>query len=158
MSQVVGVAEMKVSRSPSDVLITYSPGSCIDLTLFDPQARVGGLIHCMLPFSSADPERARSRPEMFTDTGVVALLVKVLDLGAEKKNLVAKAAGAAKLLDANGVFRIGERNHVVLKKVLEKNGIALAAEDIGGTMARTLSLRMDTGETMVRCRGREERL
>ena len=41
------------------------------LTLFDPLARVGGLIHCMLPSSSFDPDKARTRPEMFTDTGVV---------------------------------------------------------------------------------------
>jgi chemotaxis protein CheD len=158
MSLVVGVAEMKVSSQPAEVLITYSLGSCIGLTLFDPHARVGGLIHCMLPSSSIDPDKARSRPEMFTDTGVVALLVKLLDLGAEKKNLVAKAAGAAKLLDASGIFRIGERNHAVLKKVLEKNGIRLLAEDVGGTSPRTLSLRMETGETFIKCRGREERL
>jgi chemotaxis protein CheD len=158
MSQVVGVAEMKVSSRHTDVLITYSLGSCIGLTVFDPQAGVGGLIHCMLPFSTIDPEKARARPEMFTDTGVVALLVKMLELGAEKKNLVVKAAGAATLLDSSGIFRIGERNYAVLRKVLDKNGIPLAAEEIGGTAPRTLSLRMDTGETIIKCRGLEERL
>ena len=158
MNLVVGVAEMKVSSHPAEVLITYSLGSCVGLTLFDPLARVGGLIHCMLPSSSLDPDKARTRPEMFTDTGVVALLVKMLERGAEKKNLVAKAAGAARLLDASGIFRIGERNHAVLKKVLEKNGIPLLAEDVGGTLPRTLSLYMETGETTIKCRGREERL
>ncbi len=122
MNQVVGVADMKLSRTASDVLVTYSLGSCVGVTMYEPRARVGGLIHCMLPSSAIDPEKARAKPEMFTDTGLSLLLQKLFEMGAEKKNLVVKVAGASKLLDANGVFRIGERNVAVLRKVLEKIG------------------------------------
>ena len=61
MNQVVGVADMKVSRACADVLVTYSLGSCVGVTMYDPRIRVGGLIHCMLPFSTIDPEKARNK-------------------------------------------------------------------------------------------------
>ena len=154
----VGISEMLVTQSVDDVLITYSLGSCIGVTLYDAEAKVGGLIHCMLPLSRIDPERAKRQPPMFTDTGVPALLQEVLNRGASRKRLVAKVAGAAAPLTDNGVFKIGERNYTVLRKVLWKNEILIAAEDVGGTTARTMALYMDSGKTTIRSGGVEKEL
>jgi chemotaxis protein CheD len=158
MQCVIGIGDIKTSKNADDVLITYSLGSCVGLALFDPVARVGGLAHCMLPLSKIDPERAKHNPGRFTDTGVVALIQMLFDMGAERSRIVAKVAGASKLLDDRGVFKIGERNHVVLRKVLWKNNILIAAEDVGGTAARTMSLHMRDGRTTIKSNGREVEL
>ena len=151
--RTVGISDMAASNGRDEILVTYSLGSCIGLTLFDPVAAVGGMIHCMLPLSKLDPTKAAASPCMFADTGVPALLQAVFDLGAERSRLIAKVAGAAVLLDDGGRFRIGERNYSVVRKVLDKNEIAIAAEDIGGTIPRTLHLHMQTGKTIVKSRG-----
>ncbi|MBL7649696.1 MAG: chemotaxis protein CheD [Candidatus Hydrogenedentes bacterium] len=158
MKFVVGISEMAVSDRPEDLIITYSLGSCIGLTLYEPKLRIGGLIHCMLPLSKIDPARAVDRPCMFTDTGVPLLLATLLNMGAEKRNLIAKVAGAASLLDNNGSFNIGERNQVILRKLLWKNQILIQAEETGGTKARTMSLNMETGVTLLRSGGVEYEL
>ena len=158
MKYVVGISEMMVSNRPEDVIITYSLGSCIGLVLYEPRLQIGGIIHCMLPLSKIDPARAIERPCMFTDTGVPQLLGALLDMGAEKRNLIAKVAGAASLLDNNGSFNIGERNQVVLRKILWKNQILIQAEETGGSKARTLSLQLDTGLTLLRSGGIEYEL
>jgi chemotaxis protein CheD len=144
---------MKIAQAPGDEIITYSLGSCVGVSLYDPVLRVGGMVHCMLPASNIDPDRARVNPCMFTDTGVAALLQGLLNLGAEKRRIVAKVAGAAKLLDDSNTFRIGDRNRIVLKKVLWKNSILIAAEDIGGTIARTMTLHIDSGRVNIRAAG-----
>ncbi len=158
MQITVGISDMKVSNNPSDILITYSLGSCVGLTLHDPVAQVGGLIHCMLPLSKIDKERAKKAPCMFTDTGVPLLIQELLNMGAQKSRLVAKLAGAAKLLDDSNTFRIGDRNKVVLRKVLWKNDILISAEDTGGSVARTMLLYMDTGRTVIKSKGVERDL
>ena len=158
MNHTVGISDMKTTNRRDDVIVTYSLGSCVGLALYDPVAGVGGMIHCMLPLSKIDPAKAQANPSMFTDTGVPALLQAVFDLGAERAHLVAKVAGAASLLDEKGLFRIGERNHTILRKVLWRNDILIAAEDVGGTQARTLYLYMDTGRTVVRSGGQESEL
>lgn len=158
MLQAVGISEMLVTDRPEDVLVTYSLGSCIGLTLYDPSAGVGGMIHCMLPLSRIDPAKAAKKPAMFVDTGVTALIQRLLDAGASKRSLVAKLAGAAKLLDENGTFNIGERNHVVVRKILWKNDILISAEEIGGTVARTLYLHMDNGRVIIKSQGKEREL
>ncbi len=149
-TNIVGISKMAVSTEPMDVLVTYSIGSCIGLTLYDPVACAGGLIHCMLPLSRIDPLKARENPCMFTDTGIQALLQALFDRGARRRNLVAKVAGGSRILDEKGLFNIGEKNYYVVRKVLWKNDILIAAEDIGGTAKRTVSLYMATGETTVR--------
>ena len=104
MIHVIGISEMKISNTRDDVLITYSLGSCIGLTLYDPVAQIGGLIHSMLPLSRIDPEKSKVKPLMFTDTGVAALLQAMFDLGADRKNLIAKVVGAASIMDDKGIF------------------------------------------------------
>ena len=145
---------MKASDRPGDVLVTYSLGSCVGLALYDPEQQLGGLVHCMLPLSKIDKARAEQRPCMFTDSGVMRLINVLLERGAEKRNLVATVAGAARLLNDNNTFRIGDRNKVVLRKILWKNNILIAAEDTGGTIARTMWLHLDTGRTMIKAGGR----
>jgi chemotaxis protein CheD len=149
---------MVVSTKPEDVLVTYSLGSCIGLTLYDPSIPVGGMIHCMLPLSRIDPAKAAQAPGMFIDTGVTRLIQNLLNLGALKKRLLAKVAGAASLLDDNGTFRIGERNYVVLRKILWKNDILISAEETGGTITRTLYFYMDSGRVMIRSQRQEREL
>jgi chemotaxis protein CheD len=109
----------------------------------------------MLPLSKIDVAKAKANPCMFTDTGVFALLQAVSNLGAERKHLRAKVAGASCFLDEKGVFKIGERNYTVLRKILWKNDILIAAQDIGGTVSRTMYLYMATGETRIKSGGQE---
>lgn len=119
---------------------------------------MGGLIHCMLPLSKIDREKAKANPQMFVDTGVPDLLQKMFNLGAQRKRIIAKVAGCAQLLDEKKLFRIGERNYTVLRKVLWKNDILIAAEDIGGSIPRTMFLYMETGVTILKVRGQEVEL
>ena len=61
---------MLVSKEVGDEIITYALGSCLGITAYDPVAKVGGLLHVMLPLSSIDPGKASQRPYMFVDTGL----------------------------------------------------------------------------------------
>ncbi len=155
MLRIVGISEMFVSRDPEDVVVTYSLGSCVGLSLYDPVAKVGGMVHCMLPLSKIDPEKAAIKPCMFTDTGSMKLLQELFNLGATRGNLVVKVAGAASLLDEKGLFKIGERNYTVLRKVLWKNELLIAGEDVHGTASRTLTLYMKDGRVTIKSGGKE---
>ncbi len=151
----VNISDMKVSSNPDDILVTYSLGSCVGVALYDPLQKIGGLIHCMLPLSKVDPEKAKDVPYMFVDTGLPLMLQTLLNMGADKKRIIAKIAGGAVLLDDNGMFRIGERNHIVVRKLLWKNNILISSEDVGGTLARTVYLNINDGKTIIKSAGKE---
>lgn len=146
---IVGISEMAISDNSDEVLVTYSLGSCIGLTLYDPALQVGAMLHSMLPLSRLDQKKALSMPCMFTDSGVTRLLQAMFNKGAKRERLVAKVAGASSLLDKKRLFKIGERNYTVLRKILWKNNILIASEDVGGTCSRTMRLYIATGETTI---------
>jgi chemotaxis protein CheD len=148
--RTVGISEMRISRQKSDILVTYSLGSCLALSLYDPAIGAAGLIHCMLPQASIDPEKARRSPAMFVDLGVQTLLDQMIGQGSLKRSLVAKVVGCANVFDDRGMFRIGERNYLMLRKILWKNEILITAEDVGGTKARTMYVSVATGRVVLR--------
>lgn len=158
MDKVVDIADSTVSADPNDTIITYSLGSCIGMTLWDPEVRVGGMIHYMLPESSLSPEKAKLRPAMFADTGVPALFRAAFKCGAVKKRLVIKVAGGAQLLDDNGTFNIGKRNFVMLRKLFWKNNVLINSEDVGGSISRTIRLNVGTGKVTLKTRDGEVEL
>lgn len=157
-SRIVGIGDLIVSREPGDLIVTYSLGSCVGVTAWDSALQVGGMVHCMLPLSKADPERSRQSPGMYVDSGVSTLLEMLFGLGARRKTLAVHAAGGANVIDDEQRFRIGERNHAVLKKILWKNDLLLAGEDCGGNVPRTMKLYVESGRVTVVSGGQERGL
>ncbi len=148
---------MKIGRD-ADLIVTHALGSCLGLVVYDPVARVGGLLHAMLPLSKINPAKAQANPYMFVDTGVPGLFKALYEIGGQKSRMVVKAAGCGNPLGKNEMFKIGERNYTILKKLLWKNNILLETEDVGGTASRTVHFDVATGETVISSNGRKRKL
>lgn len=154
MKYVIAVGDMKCGGE-KDLLVTYALGSCLGLMVYDPAAKIGGLLHAMLPLSRINPEKAQANPFMFVDTGVPELFKAIYDQGGQKKRLIVKAAGCGNPIGDSDMFKIGDRNLTVLKKLLWKNNVLLTSEDTGGTDARTVQLDLASCQTIVSSKGRK---
>ena len=154
---IVGVADCRVGHTPGQVLATFALGSCIGLSIYDPKAAVGGLLHYMLPESSLDAQKAQQNPFMFADTGIKALFQAVAANGAQPRRMVVRLAGGAHVLDSQGVFQIGKRNYLAARKILWKAGILISAEAVGGEVSRTIRLDLATGRMWIREAGGVEK-
>jgi len=157
-SNFVGIGQMKISDNPDTVFTAPNLGSCLGIAVFDPIKRIGGMIHCLLPFSKNNPEKAQKEPYHFVDTGFVEMLQEFVRRGSEKKNLMIAVAGGSNISDENKVFEIGAKNYTILKKVLWKNNLLLKGEDCGDSISRTVTLQLATGEVWVRSNGTTKRL
>lgn len=146
---VVGMADCRIADGVGQVLATYALGSCIGLALYDPQTRIGGLLHYMLPDSTIDPARGKANPFMFADTGIPLLVEQVCGRGAIKRRLIVRAAGGAQMMDQENIFEIGKRNYLAMRKILWKAGILVHAEAIGGVHSRTVRLEIATGRFLL---------
>jgi chemotaxis protein CheD len=147
----VGIGQLAVSKDPNELLIAYGLGSCIGVSCYDPQAKVAGLAHILLP-SSEGKRSDEKEPARFADTGIDLLVKRLTESGALPRRLVVKIAGGAAVLGpANAEkFKIGVRNAEAIKERLKRHGLSPAATDIGGTRGRTLELHPATGKTFVR--------
>lgn len=156
MKQIVGVADMLVSDDTTHEIVTYSLGSCIGLVIHDPIAKVGGMLHYMLPDSTIDREKAFKNPLMFADTAIPRLFKASYTLGAKKNRIKIYAAGGAEILDQKGFFNIGKRNYMALKQMFFRNNVIIHKQNVGGNVNRTIRLQISTGDIYLKTSGSKE--
>jgi chemotaxis protein CheD len=155
---IVNVSDAKASSEVSDSIITYSLGSCIAVSLYDPGIKAGAMLHFQLPESVMDPAKAAGNPFMFADSGINAVFNMMLSLGAAKKRIQVKIAGGAAMATGPKGFDIGKRNHLAIRKILWKNGMFIEGEDVGGEVPRNLYLNIADGVVIVKAGGAEKAL
>jgi chemotaxis protein CheD len=158
MKLIVGVSDMKVSKDPEAVLITYSLGSCIGIAVYDTIAKVGGLLHFMLPDSNLDRDKAQRKPFMFADTGIPSLFKAAYQLGAKKQRMRVIVTGGSQVLDQQGFFNIGKRNDMAVRKIFHKNNVIIDYRDVGGNVNRTVKVMVKSGDISVKVSGQGEKL
>lgn len=150
---LVRMAELIVIKNGNAILSTHHLGAGLGIVIHDPVQQIGGLLHAMLPDSSAGLGRSGSRPGMFVDTGMIALMKKADELGAGAENLRVYIAGAGQIMDTNGLFSLGKVNHEAICHFLEKERLNVTAADVGGLVNRTIHLNTHTGEVRVKYSG-----
>lgn len=150
----VGMADLNICSSP-DALTTLGLGSCVGISLYDSVSKTAGMVHVMLPDSTKIKNNENFAK--FADTGIDALIEKMILAGANRNRLVAKIAGGAQMFafsSNNDMLRIGERNVEASKSKLASLGIRILAEDTGLNYGRTIEFYAGTGELYVKSVGK----
>ena len=150
----VGIADMKIGKG-NDLLVTYALGSCIGLCFYDQRTKTGALLHIMLPLNM---EPGRKNPLKYADTGIRETLRQLETQGASRSRITVKIAGGAKMFEVNGgnLGNIGQRNIESVHTILRIHPIRLLGEHVGGNVARTMLLDVDSGQSCIRSYGRPD--
>ena len=143
---VIGIGEFAVSPDPDALIVTHALGSCVAVCLWDPVARVGGMIHVLLPDSTINPTRAAEQPGAFADTGIPLLFRAAYEHGVKKSRCRVHMVGGATIsTGAASHPSICKRNVLAVRQILWRNGVLVEREEVGGTMARNVTLSVGDG-------------
>lgn len=143
---VVGVGDCRIAAQPALSIATYALGSCVAVVAWDWKAKVGGLLHAMLPDSSIDRARSVSDPFCYVDTGIVELVRRVEEKGGSRRSIRCCVAGGASMIVDPAMFEIGKRNYLAVRKTFWKMGLFIDQEDVGGTETRSVRLDLVNGQ------------
>ncbi len=155
---VVRVSGLIVAEAPA-TLVALALGSCVAIALYDPQAKIGGMAHVLLP--SAAMGRDQGQPGRFAQTAVPTLLERLIARGARAPAITARLVGGASMftsLAPPGTIQMGDRNVVAAREALHRNGIRLVGEAVGGDFGRTAEFDVETGRIRVASYLRGEQL
>ena len=153
----VNFGELRVSRNMAETLVAFSVGSGMAISIYDPIAKVGGLLNIVLPDSSMiSPLRAQFHPFMFADTGLSAFLDGLHNIGAQTEHLKVVLAGGAQIMDQADAFNIGNKNLQAVTSFLGERKLTIHHADIGGLFLRTLRLDMGNGDNLIQILGQTE--
>jgi chemotaxis protein CheD len=153
----VEIADFKVTKDSDSVITTLNLGSCVGIALYDPNRKIAGLAHIMLPDSTNALDN--SNPAKFADSALALMLQEMTKLGANKAALQAKIAGGAQMFfsPAGPASRIGQRNADTTSRLLRLYGIPILGQDVGLNYARTVELYSKDGSVVIKTAGRADK-
>ncbi len=138
--------------SNSKVVVDTILGSCVAICLFDSKFKIGGINHYMLPYWNGE---GLASPK-YGNIANEKLIEKMLKLGANKNNLVAKMFGGANQI--NSTINVGDRNILVAREQLNSYGIKIISESVGGNIGRKIRFNTETNEVLMKFLSKNENL
>ncbi len=135
----------RLFASAEAVQVSTILGSCVSVCLWDPEARVGGSNHFLLPDGTPPSPR-------FGVSATPLLLESVLEKGARRGSLRARIVGGACVIEAmrQTAQHLGARNVEVARERLAHERIPIVAEDVGGDHGRKLVFEVQSGMVMIK--------
>lgn len=152
----IGAGDINVTNLPTSRLITELIGSNVAVAVYDPEAKVAGLLQFLLPHFKLDKHSALKNPAVFADTGIPQLYRRCYKLGAEKERMRCYLVGGADVIDRSGSYHPGAENVRSALDVLTRNGVRVERQWIGGNVSRRLELSAADGRIRVFSVSREE--
>lgn len=147
-----------ISVQPGQLYLARSPmilqtilGSCVGVTFRSARLGAAALCHGVLPKCP----RGATSPDgyRYVDFSIRYLAAQFDALGVCRNELEIKLFGGADVLHVSasrpGNPTVGDQNCRVALKVLEEEGLAVAASDLGGLSGRTIQFDTETGEVLV---------
>ena len=139
-------AQMHVASAPCAIKTLL--GSCVAVCLWDPEARVGGVVHYLLPHG----RDGRAETGRYGNLAIPALIRAVCALGGSAGALKAKVFGGARVLPslrpANGPS-LGDSNVAAARELLAAQNVPVVASDVGGERGRRLLFHIEDGSAWV---------
>lgn len=130
-------------------------GSCVSMTFWHPQRKVGGMCHFMLPERGSE-RRAGARPApdgRYADEAMALLLKRMDKLGAPHQDYQVKLFGGGNMfphMEPAAVSRIGLQNVQAARRLTKKHGFTCVAEHLGGIGHRNVIFEVWSGEVWVK--------
>ncbi|MCX7678584.1 MAG: chemotaxis protein CheD [Spirochaetes bacterium] len=151
----VGIADYAIAKAPN--ILRTVLGSCVGICLYDPQLKIAGLSHIMLPSKN----EKGGNDKKYADTAIELMLKEMESMGALRERIVAKIVGGATMfrISSNSLMsEIGKNNVLKVRDVLARLNIKIIAEDTGGNYGRTIDFYSESGILRIRSLGREEKV
>lgn len=147
---------MSVSNDPTASLAALELGSNIAVVVYDPKVKAGGILNFMLPNLEISEKQALANPAIFAESGIPQLYQRCYKFGARKERMLCYLVGGGNVMGDSHSFHPGSDNLEMAHRILEKNGVEIREEWVGGHSRRSVRLQVSDGQVTVQSSDDEE--
>lgn len=139
-------------------------GSCVAITMWHPQLRVGGMCHYLL--ASSPRRRIQGLDGKYGEDAILMFFAEAIRRNTDPKDYVVKVFGGGNMFPGNGSHRpcdghpceevidgcrnVSCKNGMIGRALIRQHGMQIAAEHIGGAGHRNVIFDIATGSVWVR--------
>ena len=135
-----------------DELLDTVLGSCVSACIRHPRLRIGGMNHFMLPTANGRPDdswdKGPGRATRYGSASMEQLINRILAAGGTRNELEVKIFGGGRVLAS--LTDVGAHNVKFVREFLQNEGMSVAAQDVGETVARHVQYFPLTGRVRMR--------
>lgn len=160
---VVPPGNMVMIQDASQTLMSTPIGSGIAVSLYDADTRTAAMLHIQQPTTNLNANNRN--PFVYADTGLSATLQQLAAKGINLNRLIVKVVGGAMLAAPDKHLTkestegyLGRWNYSSVRRVLWKNKMFIAAEDVGGDYERTIEVTVAEGAVTIASQGQKRTL
>jgi len=144
MKKVIDVQIGEVSTGQGEIILeSKAIGSCIAVVAYDAGGKTGAMAHIMLPGSAPASKKAGERTKYAADA-VDAIISKMSDLGSTNDGIDVFLVGGGNVLNRED-DTICKDNIESTLEILNRRGLKVKAQVVGGTKRRSVSLDIERG-------------
>lgn len=137
-----------------DTRIRTVLGSCVSVTFWHPELRVGGMCHYMLPNRSRDKRGAKA-PALdgrYADEAIQMLIREIDAAGAPHDEYQVKLFGGGNMFPdrSRAVNHVGQKNVEMARSLVARHGFNCVAAHLGGAGHRNVIFDIWSGHVWVK--------
>lgn len=131
-----------------DTRILTTLGSCVAVTLWHPDLKVGGMCHYMLPGAGQSEEALNAR---YGEDALRLLMTEVRRLRSRAEDYDAKLFGGASMFDVGpGGSSVARQNIKAAEALAQQHNLNVIARSLGGSGYRQLVFNIGSGDVWMR--------
>ncbi|CAM3901695.1 chemotaxis protein CheD [Vibrio aquimaris] len=137
-----------------DELIATGLGSCVAVCMWDELIGIGGMNHFLLPFCSHSeisawrPGEIVSTASRYGSHAMEMLINAMISHGARRSELNIKLFGGAQMMGKHSM--IGEKNIAFILDYVQREGLKVVAQDLGGSEPRRIIFNPVSGKVWLK--------
>jgi chemotaxis protein CheD len=147
---------VKVFLTPGEIYVSQRPsivstvlGSCVSVTMFNSERRIGAICHAVLPEEKTPGEAFR-----YVDSSILVMLKSFDRNGISRCEIEVKLFGGSDILPNDGgngkKKTVGRQNIEAALRAVERERLRLVASDLGGTQGRKIFFNTYSGEIFLK--------
>ena len=148
---------------PGDIFISGEPatistvlGSCVSVTMFNQEQKIGAICHNLLPVCK-DKSRCRDNcPQAFryVECTITRMVKEFTSRGIYLGDIEVKLFGGADMFNVKisntGPLTVGKQNIETALRILSETGLRISASDTGGSEGRKIIFHTHTGKVLLK--------
>ena len=148
--------ELYISDKP--VAVSTVLGSCVSITMFHRQLKLGAICHGLLPKCKHTKKRGCHKTckdlDKYVDCAFMHMKQQFLSYSMNQDEIEVKLFGGAEIIlphdHSKRIISVGERNIKVAAEMIKAEGFKIIASNTGGTTGRKLFFLPHTGDVYVK--------
>lgn len=146
--------EMALRTTPT--IMSTALGSCLAITMFVPDRKIGAISHPLLPYPSkgAEPLISPAEQRKYVTHVIPVMLKKFGQLKIPSGEIEVKVFGGGEILQHYSESRhslpVGRMNVQVMLDSIERHNLFLRVFDVGGSQGRKILFYTHTGEVLMK--------